>query len=147
MGTVETPAEYAPDCVFSLPEDEIAVDAVVSFYAPSDISATGYERRTDLVPLDDADDAFFQRYSPLYQVDEDDDTPFLMVHGEDDEIVPLSESEALVAALDEAGIRAELVVIEDGGHDPQEWDDDVYFDVLFRLVLFVDRLGDVDADI
>ncbi|MEV4460893.1 prolyl oligopeptidase family serine peptidase [Microbispora sp. NPDC049633] len=53
--------------------------------------------------------------SPLHQV-HPGAPPFLCVHGADDQNVPLSHSETLVAALRAAGVRAELDVVADGGH-------------------------------
>jgi dipeptidyl aminopeptidase/acylaminoacyl peptidase len=45
-----------------------------------------------------------------------DDPPFLIVHGDADPLVPLGQSEILLAALKKAGVKSELVVIKDGGH-------------------------------
>lgn len=45
-----------------------------------------------------------------------DDPPFLLVHGRNDTLVPLSQSELLLAALQEQGVPAELLVVENAGH-------------------------------
>lgn len=45
-----------------------------------------------------------------------DDPPFLIVHGDEDEIVPLHQSELLYNALEAAGVAAELYVVQGGGH-------------------------------
>jgi acetyl esterase/lipase len=45
-----------------------------------------------------------------------DDPPFLIIHGDKDPLVPLSQSEILLDALKKAGVEAELIVIKDGGH-------------------------------
>jgi dipeptidyl aminopeptidase/acylaminoacyl peptidase len=42
--------------------------------------------------------------------------PILLVHGEDDDVVPFSQSEVLKKALDKSGRRTELIVLEDEGH-------------------------------
>jgi dipeptidyl aminopeptidase/acylaminoacyl peptidase len=42
--------------------------------------------------------------------------PFLVIHGDADRVVPLQQSEKLVAALRAAGGSAELVVKPGGGH-------------------------------
>lgn len=42
--------------------------------------------------------------------------PFLLVHGDSDPAVPIRHSEKLAAALQTAGGRAELLVLQGGGH-------------------------------
>jgi dipeptidyl aminopeptidase/acylaminoacyl peptidase len=61
--------------------------------------------------------------SPLYHV-EKPTIPFLLIHGDADNVVPLSQSKKLVDALTKAGGSAELIVKPGGGHPwltlPQE---------------------------
>ncbi len=45
-----------------------------------------------------------------------DDAPVLIVHGDKDTLVPLDQSEILVAGLKKAGVEVELVVVKGGGH-------------------------------
>ena len=45
-----------------------------------------------------------------------DAAPFLLIHGDSDGLVPLSQSELLAGALAAAGVRNELVIIEGGDH-------------------------------
>jgi len=42
--------------------------------------------------------------------------PFLLIHGDADPLVPLQQSEVMLAALKEAGVPAELIVKKGGGH-------------------------------
>jgi acetyl esterase/lipase len=42
--------------------------------------------------------------------------PFLIIHGDADTVVPLRQSEKLLAALKESGVPAELIVKKGGGH-------------------------------
>jgi acetyl esterase/lipase len=42
--------------------------------------------------------------------------PFLILHGNRDDVVPLSQGELLYGSLEKAGVDAELVVIEGAGH-------------------------------
>lgn len=42
--------------------------------------------------------------------------PFLLIHGDADPVVPLQQSEAMVAALRAAGVPVELIVKPGGGH-------------------------------
>jgi acetyl esterase/lipase len=45
-----------------------------------------------------------------------DDPPFLIVHGDKDPVVPLSQSELLYEALKKAGVDATLKVVPEAGH-------------------------------
>lgn len=42
--------------------------------------------------------------------------PFLLIHGDADPVVPLQQSERMLAALKQAGVPAELIVKHGGGH-------------------------------
>jgi acetyl esterase/lipase len=42
--------------------------------------------------------------------------PFLLIHGDADPVVPLQQSEVMLAALKEAGVPAELIVKKGGAH-------------------------------
>ncbi len=42
--------------------------------------------------------------------------PFLLIHGDADPLVPLAQSKMLLAALEKAGVPAELIVKKGGGH-------------------------------
>jgi lysophospholipase L1-like esterase len=53
--------------------------------------------------------------SPLHHVDQPT-IPFLLIHGDADELVPLSQSEKLAAAIKKAGGSAALIVKRGGGH-------------------------------
>ena len=56
-----------------------------------------------------------RRVSPIYHVSADS-APTLLIHGDRDELVPLQQSESMLARLKEAGVPAELVVHKGGGH-------------------------------
>ncbi len=53
--------------------------------------------------------------SPLHRV-EKPTIPFLLIHGDADKVVPLSQSKKLVEAITKAGGSAELIVKSGGGH-------------------------------
>ncbi len=53
--------------------------------------------------------------SPAHQVTEQA-PPFLIIHGDADKVVPLSQSEKLLAELKAKKIPAELIIKEGGGH-------------------------------
>lgn len=47
--------------------------------------------------------------------------PILLIHGEDDQIVPIEQSELMRQALRRAGRDAELITFEDEGHSWGDW--------------------------
>jgi acetyl esterase/lipase len=53
--------------------------------------------------------------NPIVYVDKSD-APVLIMHGDKDELVPLSQSEELVEAMKKAGVPIELEVIKGAGH-------------------------------
>ena len=53
--------------------------------------------------------------NPITFVDADD-PPFLIFHGDKDDIVPLDQSRLLVTALEKASVPVTLVVVPGGGH-------------------------------
>lgn len=57
--------------------------------------------------------------------------PFLILHGQQDQVVPVKDSEALYEALDQAGVDADLYELETAGHM------DVQFmqPAVFKLIL------------
>ena len=48
-----------------------------------------------------------------------DDPPFLIIHGEKDDIVPVEQAQALDKRLKEAGVPSELVIVKNGTHNIQ----------------------------
>ena len=55
--------------------------------------------------------------SPITHVSADD-PPFLLMHGDKDEVVPFSQSKKLAVKLETVGIPVELMRIEGAGHGP-----------------------------
>jgi acetyl esterase/lipase len=89
------------------------VQAVVDMFGPADLTVSfngGYESASRV--FGDFDAALA---SPVTYVTSDD-PPFLMLHGEKDEVVPIEQSEILLAALQAAGVPAELVRVTNAGH-------------------------------
>ena len=118
------------------------VNAVACFFPPTDFLNYGGPGRelihvTDFEPIfrpafefrqidrasnlwvpiedDDARRAISRTISPLQHVTPDD-APTLIYHGEADKLVPVQQSEAMVAKLKEAGVDAKLVVKPNAGH-------------------------------
>lgn len=65
--------------------------------------------------LSAAHETLAEAYSPVYNVSADD-APALIVHGDRDATVALSDAEAYFAALKRAGAAAEMRVIPDAAH-------------------------------
>ena len=56
------------------------------------------------------------KLSPITHVSPSD-PPVLLVHGDEDELIPVTESERMHAALKEAGVATKLVVLEGVAHE------------------------------
>lgn len=56
--------------------------------------------------------------SPITYVSADD-PPFLLIHGDADPVVPYEWSVSMHKALNEAGVKAELMTVPGGGHGPR----------------------------
>jgi len=52
-----------------------------------------------------------------------DDPPFLLIHGDQDEVVPLEQSQLMYDLLVEMSVPAQLIIIKNAGHSPIEPDD------------------------
>ena len=64
---------------------------------------------------DSAEARLFREASPTTYVSSDD-PPFLLIHGDQDPVVPLAQSEVLEAALKAKGVPVELIRMPGGGH-------------------------------
>ncbi len=94
-------------------EQSSRVQAVVSMYGPADFS----------VPFpgdDESKPGVFggvdARVSSPVSYVSPDDPPFLLIHGEMDSLVPISQSEILLERLREAGVPVELVRVKNAQH-------------------------------
>lgn len=89
------------------------VQAVVAYFPPVDLSmSAGPNER---FPALDFDPALAPDVSPINFVSEDD-PPVLMIHGDEDRLVPLSNSERMGEALDGVGVANDVVVLEGARH-------------------------------
>ena len=92
------------------------VQAVVDMFGPTDLTVQfegGYESASRV--FGDFDAALA---SPVTYVTADD-PPFLMLHGEKDALVPIEQSQILLAALQSVGVPAELVPVVNANHSFQ----------------------------
>ena len=89
------------------------VAAVVAYFPPVDLQ--GITGPNDRFPALDFDPAKAADISPVLFVSEDD-PPTLLIHGDQDQLVPISNSERIKAAFDEANVTSKLIVIEGAAH-------------------------------
>jgi acetyl esterase/lipase len=103
------------------------VQAVVDWFGPSDLAMMGEQDKQLGSPIalligttvtENRDKA--RKASPISYVGKDA-APFLIMHGDKDNIVPLAQSEALAEALKKAGVEVTLRVIKGSGHGSPEF--------------------------
>jgi acetyl esterase/lipase len=125
------------------PVDRVSsrVQAVACFFPPTDFLNWGkdgaildykhmdrrFKAAIDFQILD-ADERIFQRVTDEKKIHDllraispathisPDDPPTLIIHGDEDKLVPLQQSERMVAKLKEAGVPAKLIVKKGYGH-------------------------------
>ena len=108
------------------PVDRVSArtQAVVSLFAPSDFRGREPSRnlRALLGPLIDreGDEKALAEASPVMHIT-GREPPFLLIHGDRDETVPLVQSTHLQSALKNAGVRCDLIIIPNGAHATGRW--------------------------
>jgi acetyl esterase/lipase len=104
------------------PETSARVQAVIDFYGPTDLTALAETSRRAGPSLKlflggglrDVPDRY-RAASPVGHVTPDT-PPMLIIHGEDDLLVPIDQSRRLAAALDQAGVPHQLIVVPGARH-------------------------------
>ncbi|HOX58400.1 MAG TPA: alpha/beta hydrolase [Candidatus Paceibacterota bacterium] len=98
-------------------EQSSRVQAVVDWYGPTDFLTVGAkETRAKLLGGDAQENRENARKaSPITHVSRDA-TPFLIMHGDLDATVPISQSETFAGALKKAGADVTFVVLKGGKH-------------------------------
>jgi acetyl esterase/lipase len=95
------------------------VQAVVDMFGPSDLQAIfvgrGDRLALQVFNISGPNDPALQEFSPVTYITPDD-PPFLILHGDQDELVPLEQSQVLYDKLEAAGVPVELVVVKNAGH-------------------------------
>jgi acetyl esterase/lipase len=108
------------------------VQAVVDWFGPSDMVKMKEQADPSLTQAFDADSAdspvgklfggpvqehkdLAEKANPIHYITKDA-APFLIMHGDKDNVVPLGQSKILDAALKAAKVESTLVVIEGNGH-------------------------------
>lgn len=107
----------------SRPGDESRVQAVVALYGIFDLTAadlplgtTGFAIKGTFGSYPEAGQPELVAASPITHVSVDD-PPFYLIHGRDDLVVPMSQSEAFFARLGQVGIVEQLLLVEHAGHE------------------------------
>jgi len=118
-------SEYLEGSVGDYPDVSSDVQAVVDWFGPSDFFTMPIGKRRFNEGEDPELLLFGGRVSekrdlaqlagPLHHADESD-VPFLIMHGDKDELVPLAQSQALHDKLKAAGVDSTLIVMEGMGH-------------------------------
>lgn len=90
-----------------------AVAAVVAYFPPVDLRE--WVGPSDRFPALDFDAGLAESVSPILYVSSDD-PPTLLVHGDSDTLVPISNSELIYAALKKAKVKTKFITIEGAGH-------------------------------
>jgi acetyl esterase/lipase len=104
------------------PEQSSRVQAVVSFFGPTDFTTKTWNddiEKEFLIPFfggtfEEKSD-LYKRGSPIAYVTKDD-PPFLFFHGSKDELVNIRHSQLLADKLQSVGVKAKVVVMEGEGH-------------------------------
>ena len=93
------------------------VAAVVAYYPPTDVRpwVTEESKYYQNYPALRFDPAKAADYSPLLHVTADD-PPTLLIHGDQDKLVPIDHSEKILAAFKKKKVTSELLVIKDAAH-------------------------------
>lgn len=120
-------ANDSPDTFTTDPD--VRISAILDFFGPTDFTVAGMigEEPEALVGLlggtvEEKPD-LARAASPVSWID-DADPPVLTIHGESDRIVPVSQSQVLDAALEDAGIEHTLIVIPGAPHGGPEFQTD-----------------------
>ena len=117
------------------------VGAVVDWYGPTDFSRKAATRpgtrrvfgpppgaRLIGGPIEGNENAV-QAANPITYISRDT-PPFLILHGTDDQLVPISQSELLYAALQKAGTTADFYRLEGAGHATAEFYQDEVWEII-----------------
>jgi acetyl esterase/lipase len=87
-----------------------AIKIVIDWYARSRFS-----RKSD-IPQNITYPPDIHAYIDLTQVVTGDSPPFLILHGNNDSLVPVFHSERLYKALEKAGAYPEMIIVDNAGH-------------------------------
>jgi dipeptidyl aminopeptidase/acylaminoacyl peptidase len=117
LGTADESAKF--DTSGGWTNQSSRVQAVVDMFGPADFSARvgRPNKRLDEQVFDvgNKGEGALKLASPVHYVSKGD-APFLILHGDKDELVPLEQSERLLAALKKNEVPAKLEVVKNAAH-------------------------------
>ncbi len=123
------------------------VNAVCDFYGPTDFLVETMPARSKSAdsavgkllggPVDERKEVARQA-SPLTYITPDD-PPFLIVHGDQDKLVSIEQSERLEAALKKAGVEVTFLTVKNGGHGFGPGSDPDPIAIRERVIAFFDQ--------
>ena len=104
--------------------------AVVAMYPPTDLVSLAQNARA--IPdsirqmvraagMEELIRGYLREMSPIEHI-APGLPPFLLVHGTADTVVPYEQSERMLKRLKDAGVAAELITVEGGGHGLRGWE-------------------------
>jgi dipeptidyl aminopeptidase/acylaminoacyl peptidase len=111
------------------------VQAVVDWFGPTDLMVMGQQAGPHSMIKHDSSDApeahllggpimekadLAKTANPLTYIDKND-PPFLIMHGDNDQLVPLGQSTILAKALIDAGVEVTMKTIPGAGHEGPEF--------------------------
>jgi acetyl esterase/lipase len=100
------------------------VQAASAYYGVSDftVGAMQFQHHTGKVVVklfrgdENSKPALYRQASPIRYVSKDS-PPLLLVHGEQDDLVPFSQSVEMTRAYQDAGLTVEFIPVKNAGHD------------------------------
>ena len=123
--------------VGSYPNYSSSVDAVVDWFGPTDFQSMDSCGSTMVhdapdspesiligAPIQDNDE-LCALTNPMSYIDPED-PPFLILHGDNDPLVPHCQSEMLFKALQNAGVTSHFVLVPEAGHGPGLFEEEYF---------------------
>jgi dipeptidyl aminopeptidase/acylaminoacyl peptidase len=100
------------------------VQAASAYYGASDftVGAMQFQHHTGQVIVklfrgtEKEKPELYRKASPIFYVSKDD-PPLLLVHGEEDDLVPFDQSIHMADAYRQAGLPVEFIAVKNAGHD------------------------------
>lgn len=127
LGTSDPSSGLEGSCGFA--DESSRVQAVVDLCGPTDLAALLFDvdyvswieelyatAAEQVLGTRDPNAEIVSKLSPVTHVT-NDDPPFLIIHGDQDIVVPVSQAEILYDRLVAVQVPATLVVVENAGHD------------------------------
>jgi len=122
LGVIDNPSPFLEDCPHTLPDNDW-IQGVIPFTGIFDYQTViGESPSLDSYAIgllggtSQELPQIWREASAVSSVD-GSDPPFLLIHGQDDQNIPASQSREFAAILEAAGVEVELLIIPDAGHN------------------------------